>query len=258
MQKISGIYKIQSICKPDRFYIGSSVNIGKRWGNHISYLRKGIHHSPKLQNHFNKHGESDLQISILLGCDRDLLLETEQYFLDFYRPYFNIYKTTRQYSTEAQSESSNQKRSKSMMGKRHTEEAKKRMSESMKGIPKSEEHRRKLSEYFKGRPGTPCSEETKRRFSEERTGINNPMYGKRAWNSGMKMDEAFCKKVSESHKGVIPWNKGRKGVSAETSQRMSNSAKGKKRKRTKEHQIKLSESRKRNNLLKKVIISGNN
>jgi len=33
-----------------------------------------------------------------------------------------------------------------------------------------------------------------------------------AWNKGIKMSKEFCKKVSESHKGQIPWNKGKTGI----------------------------------------------
>jgi hypothetical protein len=66
--KISGIYKIQSIKKPNRCYIGSAVNITKRWGHHLQELRINKHGNKKLQNHFNKYGESDFQFSVLVGC----------------------------------------------------------------------------------------------------------------------------------------------------------------------------------------------
>ena len=39
MSKFSGVYKIQSICKPERVYIGSAVNIDKRWKEHIWQLK---------------------------------------------------------------------------------------------------------------------------------------------------------------------------------------------------------------------------
>ena len=63
----TGIYKIVSKIRPDRMYIGSSINIPKRWREHISNLKKNKHHSKQLQNHFNKYGEADLQFSILLN-----------------------------------------------------------------------------------------------------------------------------------------------------------------------------------------------
>ena len=70
MSKVSGIYKIQSIIKPERIYIGSAVNICDRWRCHLKDLKNGNHGNGKLQNHFNKYGEIDLQFSILLGCEK--------------------------------------------------------------------------------------------------------------------------------------------------------------------------------------------
>jgi len=92
MLRISGIYKIQSQTKPSRYYIGSAVNIHKRWQYHLQDLKRDKHHSKKLQRHFNKYGESDIQFSIILSCDKEDLLKIEQYFIDSYNPYFNVCK----------------------------------------------------------------------------------------------------------------------------------------------------------------------
>jgi group I intron endonuclease len=89
MKYSCGIYKIQSLLKPNRCYIGSSSKIENRWIRHLLSLRKNRHHSIKLQRHYNKYGISDLQFSILLGCDKDKLIEIEQYFLDSHYTYFN-------------------------------------------------------------------------------------------------------------------------------------------------------------------------
>ena len=87
--KISAIYRIQSKIKPERCYIGSAVSIDQRWILHLSRLRRNVHDNKKLQAHFNKYGESDLQFSILLGCEKEDLLKIEQYFIDSYNPWFN-------------------------------------------------------------------------------------------------------------------------------------------------------------------------
>jgi group I intron endonuclease len=63
--KIVGVYKIQSIIKPERIYIGSTVDMVNRWWTHLYYLRNGDHHSPKLQRHYNKYGEDDLVFEII-------------------------------------------------------------------------------------------------------------------------------------------------------------------------------------------------
>jgi group I intron endonuclease len=88
----SGIYKIQSIIKPHRCYIGSSYNIDKRWEEHLKDLRKEKHHSIKLQRHYNKYGEKDLIFILIEPCFPNWLITREQYYLDLIHPYFNTCK----------------------------------------------------------------------------------------------------------------------------------------------------------------------
>ena len=114
--KISGIYQIKSVIKPERIYIGSSKCISKRWIEHLCTLRKNKHCSIKLQRHFNKYGESDLQFSILLGCEKDDLLKIEQYFLDSYITYFNTNNIAVGGGVYKMSEETRLKMSKSKLG----------------------------------------------------------------------------------------------------------------------------------------------
>lgn len=193
--KISGIYKIQSTVKPKRIYIGSAKDIYKRWECHIRTLRKNKHHSIKLQNHYNKYGEADLQFSILLGCDKDDLLKTEQYYLDSYKPYFNIYMVAG-----------------SPLGFKMTPEAIEKMVQSVSGEKNhnygkhfSEEHRRKLSEAKKGisvNKGNKHTEETKKKISESKKGKPHPHKGNRPSDEGIA-------EIKRKLKGRIPWNKGK-------------------------------------------------
>ena len=88
-----GIYKIQSIIKPERIYIGSTVDFIDRRKGHLFNLRHNNHHSPKLQHHYSKYGERDLKFSLILSCDKDLLLVNEQFFIDAHSPWFNISHT---------------------------------------------------------------------------------------------------------------------------------------------------------------------
>jgi group I intron endonuclease len=89
MKNILGIYQIQSISHPERCYIGSSVNIKERWRLHLKDLKNNKHHSSKLQRHYNKYGKDDLVFSVLVTCEKDQLIQFEQYHLDFYHPWFN-------------------------------------------------------------------------------------------------------------------------------------------------------------------------
>lgn len=87
--RISGIYKIQSKCKPERIYVGSSKNVKERWNEHSRFLRNNNHHSHKLQRHFNKYGANDLMFIIIEPCLTEFLIIREQFYMDRLNPYFN-------------------------------------------------------------------------------------------------------------------------------------------------------------------------
>jgi group I intron endonuclease len=133
---ISGIYKIQSKCKPERVYIGSAKSFQKRWYFHITSLRKNNHHAIKLQRHFNKYGEDDLNFSIIKMCPIEELLIAEQYFIDIYHPYFNSSPNAISGLGRCHSAESRKKMSLSHMGKSPgpmSTEGRKRLSESLRG-----------------------------------------------------------------------------------------------------------------------------
>lgn len=75
-----------------------------------------------------------------------------------------------------------------------------------------------------GASGAIRSEETRRKLSEFNKGKNNPNYGK-----SKILDEKTKHKISNSLKGHIPWNKGKKikPHSEETKRKISESLKGK-------------------------------
>ena len=185
---ISGIYKIQSKIKPERLYIGSAVGISNRWLCHLKDLRKNKHHSKKLQNHYNKYGESDFQFSILLGCDKEYLIANEQFFIDTYKPYFNICSRAGSRLGVKCSEESlklmsqSQKGNQNSLGAIRSEETKKKQSESAKNRPPMlEEVRQKQSKRMMGNKyslGKKASPYTKLKMSEGRKGKKNGFYGK--------------------------------------------------------------------------------
>jgi len=74
--KTSGIYKI--ICKPTgKFYIGSSIDIKRRWVSHKSELKRNIHRNSYLQRAWNKYSEENFELQIIETVDPKLLLESE-------------------------------------------------------------------------------------------------------------------------------------------------------------------------------------
>ena len=91
---IAGIYSITSKHN-GKVYIGSSVNIYKRWDQHKKQLKQNKHGNLYLQNHFNKYGEQDLVYSIVeivteITNLKEILLIAEQSYLDKTVNRFNI------------------------------------------------------------------------------------------------------------------------------------------------------------------------
>ena len=80
---IPGIYKILNTVN-NKVYIGSSMSIFDRWKEHIRSLRKGNHHSRHLQNAWNLYGEKSFLFCIIENCDKDELLDREQFYIDAY------------------------------------------------------------------------------------------------------------------------------------------------------------------------------
>lgn len=77
----SGIYKI--INKIDgKYYIGSSINLLKRFYKHKLELRKNTHHNKKLQNAWNKYGEHNFEFLIIKNVLPECLRIIEQVYLN--------------------------------------------------------------------------------------------------------------------------------------------------------------------------------
>jgi len=85
----SGIYKI--INKSDgKFYIGSAVDINKRWANHLTALRCHRHHNEYLQHVWDKSGGNCFEFVIVEYCEVFELIDREQYYIDSLMPNYNI------------------------------------------------------------------------------------------------------------------------------------------------------------------------
>lgn len=87
-----GIYSIYSKSQKC-YYIGKSVDIHKRILKHKSDLRLGKHHSPYLQNTYNKYGLEGLVFSVICECSYEDSAKLEQYYIkqfDSYNHGFNM------------------------------------------------------------------------------------------------------------------------------------------------------------------------
>lgn len=82
----TGIYKITCIVN-GKIYIGSSIDIARRFREHRSRLKMQTHSSVHLQRSWNKHGKDKFLFSIIEECDQNNLIEREQYWIDELKPY---------------------------------------------------------------------------------------------------------------------------------------------------------------------------
>lgn len=139
------IYKILNK-KTGDFYIGSAVNVKKRWNVHKCLLRKGLHHSIILQRAWNKYGENEFAFHIIEHViDVKFIYEREQFYIDLTHPKYNVCKVAGKYGR---------------LGIKHTEESINKMriastgNSNRKGKKCSIESKAlmKISNKGKGRP----------------------------------------------------------------------------------------------------------
>jgi group I intron endonuclease len=81
----AGIYIIKNTLA-NKVYVGSSKDIEKRFVQHKYQLKKGCHHSYKLQNAWDEYGENAFEFSVIEEVEESInLFEVEQQFIDEYR-----------------------------------------------------------------------------------------------------------------------------------------------------------------------------
>lgn len=150
----SGIYKITNTVN-NKCYIGSTIDIIRRWKLHKTQLKHNRHHSILLQRSYTKHGIDSFKYSVILYCSVEDLIIYEQKIIDLYKPEYNICSIAGSLLGIKRSEETKQKMSVANKGKIRTEEQKKRMSEASKGNKHhlghrhSEETKQKMSESHK-------------------------------------------------------------------------------------------------------------
>lgn len=131
-------------------YVGSSTDIERRLRGHVGALQGGWHMNSHLQRSFSKYGGAGFEFSIVEVCDRESLIEREQYWIDTLVPTCNV-ALAAGHPTR---------------GRHLSEDHKRQLSDARKGRPMTEEAKRKLSEYRKGRKMAPLTEEHKQKLRD--------------------------------------------------------------------------------------------
>ena len=171
--KISGVYFIKNKVT-EKCYVGSSIDIYRRWARHKDELIKNKHHSQKLQNSWNKHGSDNFEfVWIQQGC-QSVLSKLEQKWIDLCDSYNNGYNCAPIANNVG------------LLPK--TEEHKRKIGQSHKGRKLSEESKDKIRQKAIGRKRPPMSIEQKIKISQA--------------NKGKKRTEAMKQNLSKAKTGI--------------------------------------------------------
>ncbi len=228
----SGIYAIRCLVN-SRIYVGSAVNILRRWAYHRHHLAKGTHDNSILQRSWNKYGPGQFTFEVLEYVNRCDLIAAEQKYIDAFRAAdrqvgFNLRPIAGsalgiRHSAETRAKIS------AAAKRRQTPEFRARMSAAHKGIRPSLEVRARMSASQRGRRHTP---EARARMSIAQMGHRITPDGRArisAAQKGRRPSLEARAKMSATRKGRIH--------SAETRAKQSAAAR---RRQTPEYRAKLS------------------
>lgn len=154
----SGIYKIVNLVN-NKIYIGSAINLHKRWILHKSRLKHNKHHCKHLQSSYNKHKENNFIFEVLEYVENQFLILREQHYIDTLNPQYNICKVAGSKLGYRKPKVLKEK----LPRKKMTEEHRKNISLGHIGIKHTEITKQKIKESSLGRK---LSKETKDKLSE--------------------------------------------------------------------------------------------
>lgn len=170
----SGIYSIKNEIN-GKIYVGSTVNIKKRWDTHRYRLRHGKHLNRHLQAAWDAYGENSFEFSILEICDSPMLAVREEAWI----LYFGATNPDKGYNMRLQADSNR--------GMKLSEEHKEKISQALKGRRLSPEQMK--NHKIPSRKGAkhPLSEETKRKIGLANKGKQSALGHRHTEEAKMKM-----------------------------------------------------------------------
>lgn len=134
-----------------RVYVGSSVNIGKRWKEHRSAIKRPT--SPKFHNALRKYGFEAFDFEVLEECAHGDFQQRERFYIQFVDSVANGFNLEaipgKPHLGRNHSEIHKERIRAAATGKKHSYESKERMSAAQSCLWTAEK-RRKLSSARKG------------------------------------------------------------------------------------------------------------
>ena len=202
---IYGLYK-----NDECVYVGSSVNVYRRFGQHKNALKSNIHHNFLLQRIYDKYGLDCIEFKVLFIVDFiGDLNKYEQKYIDDLNPRCNI-------SDANGSHSHTEEAKEKMRAHKFTSEHIRKLSEARKGVPSPRKNiktgfvprssfkkgsipwNKELSGYSTKQKGTYLTEEHKRKLSIAKLGVKRPDVSKAL--TGRKLSDETKQKISDSVK----------------------------------------------------------
>lgn len=193
----TGVYRIVNLVN-GKSYVGSTArSFARRFTEHKHFLKSGKHQTITLQRAWNKYGEDFFIFQIIETCEPELCLKSEQFWMDFLNPEYNICRVAYSSLGTKSSPETRAKISKALkkhcespeararlksisklanispeikakfgkwnLGKKRTDATKEKLRQAKLGKRLSEEHKLKLSQAALGYKHTP---EARARMSE--------------------------------------------------------------------------------------------
>lgn len=161
----SGIYAFECLATGQR-YIGSAVDLFRRWREHFYLLRAGTHYNVRMQKAWSDTNGTFFLFRPLLFCSRKDLLDFEQRALKAFRPELNILHTVRptRIGHKPSAETiAKMRKAKQMAAPPRAKtprppmsaEARRKISEFQKGKTLSAEHKKRIGEANRGKKRSP-------------------------------------------------------------------------------------------------------
>jgi group I intron endonuclease len=166
---ISGIYKIENLIN-GKIYVGSAVDIELRKKQHFNHsLKSSKYQNPHLRNAMDKYGRENFDFYILEYVTNIIdILITEQYYIDWLEPEYNINPKSNSRLGSITSEITKQKQSETHKERlRNNPDAVHKLRKQLDDIrPRGEMPLEQKDKISKTKLGSKHTQETRRKMSQ--------------------------------------------------------------------------------------------